>query len=137
MKYIGVKEVSAVPMSYNEAIEKGYRVSDTVATEGYEVEYEGGYKSWSPKDVFEKAYIESEMVSIRGRHVDMQPHEERVSNEYFELLSKHSALVSFIRGDVFKTVDEDEQERLKFQATVMAAYINILAKRIINFKSRV
>lgn len=54
--YIGVKTIKAKPMSYNEAIEKGYRVNDNLATEGYEVEYENSYKSWSPKDVFEKAY---------------------------------------------------------------------------------
>lgn len=54
--YIGVKIVKAKPMNYNEAIEKGYRVNDNLSTEGYEVEYENGYKSWSPKDVFEKAY---------------------------------------------------------------------------------
>ena len=54
--YIGVKVVKAVEMDYNTAIEKGYRVSDTLATTGYEVEYEDGYKSWSPKEVFDKAY---------------------------------------------------------------------------------
>lgn len=54
--FIGVKVVKATPMDYNDAIEKGYRVGDKTATNGYEVEYEDGYKSWSPKDVFEKAY---------------------------------------------------------------------------------
>lgn len=32
----------------------GWTVCDRV--EGYEVRYEDGYRSWSPKDVFEKAY---------------------------------------------------------------------------------
>ncbi len=59
--YIGVKQVSAVPMTAGEAVDKGYRVGQNGSvipptTQGYEVIYEDGYKSWSPKDVFDKAY---------------------------------------------------------------------------------
>jgi len=58
-KYIGVKIVKAEPMSeYNFA--KQYKdISDLgnfKSEDGYLVEYEDGYISWSPKDVFEKAY---------------------------------------------------------------------------------
>ncbi|MDE5916958.1 MAG: hypothetical protein K2G62_02385 [Oscillospiraceae bacterium] len=42
--YIGVKRVQAEP------IEKDGKP-------GYKVVYEDGYESWSPKDVFEKAYL--------------------------------------------------------------------------------
>ena len=55
-KYIGVKLVEAAPMSKYEFYEKrGLPVNDIDAP-GYEVIYEDGYQSWSPKDVFEKAY---------------------------------------------------------------------------------
>lgn len=56
-KFIGVKMVEAVPMTASEAFNKGYRVSSNLNddTQGYEVTYEDGYKSWCPKDVFEKA----------------------------------------------------------------------------------
>lgn len=59
--YIGVKRVEAVPMTAGEAVDKGYRVGQNGSvipptTQGYEVIYEDGYKSWSPKDVFDKAY---------------------------------------------------------------------------------
>lgn len=59
--YIGVKRVSALPMTAREASDKGYRVGQNGSiipptTQGYEVIYEDGYKSWSPKDVFDKAY---------------------------------------------------------------------------------
>lgn len=59
-KYIGTKVVSATP-----AIRKGGKVylptdeipkSMETVEEGYKVIYEDGYESWSPKDVFEKAY---------------------------------------------------------------------------------
>ena len=59
-KYIGVKIIHA-----EKAIRKGGKVyaqgeavprtMDTVE-EGYKVRYEDGYTSWSPKEVFEKAY---------------------------------------------------------------------------------
>ena len=52
--YIGTKTVKAEPMSAECANSMGYRVPTTLmGTMGYEVEYEDGYKSWSPKDVFE------------------------------------------------------------------------------------
>lgn len=58
-KFIGVKMVEAVPMTALEASKKYYRVGQdgTIVpptTEGYEVTYEDGYKSWCPADVFEK-----------------------------------------------------------------------------------
>ena len=63
-KYIGTKIIHAEP-----AIKKGgkvYMVTDAIprtmepVQEGYKVVYEDGYESFSPKDVFEKAY----------RHID-------------------------------------------------------------------
>lgn len=57
-KFIGVKMIEAVEMTAGEARTKGYRVNQDCVdeTHGYEVTYESGYKSWSPADVFEKAY---------------------------------------------------------------------------------
>ena len=60
--YIGTKQVQAEPMTMGEAYERkllknGVRPSECETDKaGYLVEYEGGYQSWSPKDVFEKAY---------------------------------------------------------------------------------
>ena len=56
-RYIGVKVVEAEPMTapeFNEQVRplKHYGESQ----EGYKVAYETGYESWSPKDVFDKAY---------------------------------------------------------------------------------
>lgn len=57
-KFIGVKMIEAVEMTAGEARAKGYRINQDCVdeTHGYEVTYEDGYKSWSPADVFEKAY---------------------------------------------------------------------------------
>ena len=45
-KYIGTKIIKAKPESQNNR-------------DGYAVEYEDGYKSWSPKEAFENAYRET------------------------------------------------------------------------------
>lgn len=61
-KYLGVKLVHAEPMSMNNfsRICKGQDVSvDAPDRDGYKVVYGDGYTSWSPKEVFEKAYRES------------------------------------------------------------------------------
>ncbi len=47
--YIGTKLVKAEPETREGS--EGYK-------EGYKIFYEDGYTSWSPKDVFEKAYLE-------------------------------------------------------------------------------
>lgn len=57
-KFIGIKMIEAVEMTAGEARAKGYRVNQDCIDEtaGFEVTYEGGYKSWSPADVFQKYY---------------------------------------------------------------------------------
>jgi hypothetical protein len=57
-KYIGTKLIEAEAMSREEF----YCLGDSDAplefkTEGYKVVYADGYKSWSPKEVFENAYL--------------------------------------------------------------------------------
>lgn len=65
-QYTGTKTVKAMPMTMGEAYEhkllkNGVRPSECETNKaGYLVEYEGGYQSWSPADVFEKAYKPSE-----------------------------------------------------------------------------
>ena len=57
-KYLGVKLIEAeLAKGYNNKLylEQGIPVGDSLQ-EGYKVVYEDGYTSWSPKDVFEKAY---------------------------------------------------------------------------------
>lgn len=65
-KFIGIKMIEAVEMTAGEARVKGYRVNQDCVdeTRGYEVTYEGGYKSWSPADVFEKYYYK--LADVNG-----------------------------------------------------------------------
>lgn len=65
-QYTGTKTVKAMPMTMGEAygrklLKEGVRPSECETDKaGYLVEYEDGYQSWSPADVFEKAYKPSE-----------------------------------------------------------------------------
>ncbi len=51
--YIGTKIVQAEP-----ALNPKHEGLHVDAEEGYTVVYEDGYRSWSPKDVFERCYRE-------------------------------------------------------------------------------
>lgn len=59
-KYIGTKVIMAEPMTMTEAQKVlGREIKPTTVEEdGYLVEYKDGYKSWSPKSVFEESYRE-------------------------------------------------------------------------------
>lgn len=59
-KFIGCKMIEAEPMdrgTYNAY--RGWKIpeGENPADDGYLVVYPDGYKSWSPKEVFEKAYL--------------------------------------------------------------------------------
>jgi hypothetical protein len=65
-KYTGTKQVEAEPCTLGKFYQEtgkspyGKDIENHLETEdGYKVKYEDGYISWSPKDVFEKAYKES------------------------------------------------------------------------------
>lgn len=66
--YIGVKIVKAEPMSegeFNKQTRRSLSPLMEKSTEpGYKVVYPDGYVSWSPKDVFEKAYRELDCVDF-------------------------------------------------------------------------
>lgn len=58
MKAIGIKMVDLQPMNAREANDKGHRIGEySFETEGYEVTYPDGYKSWCPKEVADAAYF--------------------------------------------------------------------------------
>ena len=61
--YIGVKLIKAEPMTdvEFESKKKGWPISFVRKPKpGYKVVYPDGYESWSPKEVFEKAYFQLE-----------------------------------------------------------------------------
>ena len=63
----------------------------------------------------------------------MQPHQQRVVDEYFALNEKAKALYGFFNTSIFESLDNDEQELLKMQYYSMMVYAGILQKRIAKF----
>jgi hypothetical protein len=58
--YIGTKIIRAEPMNYETWARSQNKWQENQETQGdgYRVQYEDGYISWSPKNVFERCYRE-------------------------------------------------------------------------------
>lgn len=122
-KYIGTKEVEAMPMTLGEYINKSGRnpYKDNAhdeAEEGYLVKYKDGYESWSPKAVFDEAYKCSDTFL------------DRLVIELEELQEKQTKLNGFLESDTFQNLSRDEKTLLQAQAGAMLAYSHILVARI-------
>lgn len=131
-KYIGTKELKATPMTlgvYNEY--RGWKLpeDEDPNTEGYLVEYidggkpndkrHEGYISWSPKDVFEKAY------KVANTPLD------RMYIEYKELMDKHNKLVLFLgRKDAVEIAGKNQVALMEVQKVQMHDYLLTLKERI-------
>ena len=126
-KYIGTKQVSAEPMNLGEFIEQTGRnpyVNDPDMhgnnEEGYIVEYEDGYKSWSPKAVFEKAYKCAETFL------------DRLKIEHKEVGERFEKCAVFVDSDKFREVLKDDYPAflLYAQRILMGYYTEILELRM-------
>lgn len=135
LKYEGTKRLSAKPMTlgeYNEYRRWAIPANENPADAGYLVEYEDGgkandsrhvgYISWSPADVFERAY----------KRV-LAPHQQRVVAEATELNTKLDALVKFLGTPMYAGLDLAERDRLAHQSAHMHAYARVLRERIAAF----
>lgn len=134
-KYIGTKALVAVLMTlgdYN--LHRGWNIpaDEDPAKEGYLVQYEDGYVSWSPKEVFEESYITENGYSLSA--TSSKPHEQRVIVEAKELFEKAIKLREFIEENpFFNKLDPEEQKRMKLQLVTMKCYYSVLAERILRF----
>lgn len=126
-KYIGTKQVEAMPMSLGEFINRSGRnpyANDGKMhgdnEEGYLVQYEDGYESWSPKEVFDKAYKVADTAL------------DRMLIERKELKEKSERLHAFVGSSKFgQTVKDENQRKLLIrQSYHMTEYLNILNQRI-------
>ena len=113
--YIGTKIVLAWPEVKDEK-------------EGYAVKYADGYTSWSPKDVFEAAYVDI------GHVGHLESWQQRVVGEKAELDAKLVKLDAALENDENKLYMADSQRALlNRQSDAMRAYSAILAERIAAF----
>ena len=97
--YIGTKVIMAEPMTMTEAQKVlGREIKPaTVEEDGYLVEYKDGYKSWSPKSVFDEAYKPFESFM------------DRLHIEYNELNDKLGKLNTALQKDDFREKVGDYQ----------------------------
>lgn len=98
--------------------------SEKDGVDGYAVKYSDGYTSWSPKGVFEAAYV------AMGHVGSLPPHVQRVIGEKANLDAQRSKLLAFFETDLFKGLSPKEQQLLVTQATCMGEYSEILADRL-------
>ena len=113
---------------------KGYKTNDVPnETAGYEVTYGDGYKSWCPKDVFDRNAVEFKHLDyFNHKCQDNYPdYVKRMFIEESELLNKINKLLDFTNCRKFNELDEYRQDMLTKQHIFMLGYLNILRERII------
>ena len=126
-KFIGTKVIMAEPMTMAEAQKVlGREIKPaTIEEDGYLVEYKNGYKSWSPKEVFDKAYKPFEDFKDR-LHIELDELEDRLTK-----------LNVALGKDGFREKVGDYQFKLmKEQSLAMAAYKKALGERYDDLFSR-
>lgn len=122
-QYTGTKTVKATPMTMGEAYERkllkeGVRPSECETDKaGYLVEYEDGYQSWSPADVFDKAYKPSETFV------------NRMALELEDLEKRMCKCDNFLSLDEFSALDKLSRALLTVQRGLMGQYYLVLADR--------
>lgn len=161
--YIGTKVVHAEPMTrgdYN--LLRGWTIpiNENPDDAGYLVEYtdqildkpmvEGyfGYVSWSPKEVFERAYravatpAASRSAATAREQTGMETREEastpgfveRMKKERHDLANKIQALTGFINSKgIFQELVRDEQMDLHQQESFMRGYLIMLDRRLARY----
>lgn len=124
-KYIGTKVIKAEPMTMTEAQKVlGVEIRPaTVEEDGYLVEYKDGYRSWSPKSVFDEAYKPAETF------LDRLAVEQQGLTEKVDKLRKFLSL-----EDAQMKVGSFQFVRMTEQLEAMEKYLNILTRRIEDLK---
>ena len=126
-QFTGTKTVKACPMTLGEAEKVLNRHIDISSVEnrdltpGYLVEYGAGgddYRSWSPQDVFERAYRPSETFL------------DRMLIEKEELSRRYLRGREFTFSQKFQKLPDLQQLLLRKQLDAMEQYLYILSKRI-------
>lgn len=126
--YTGTKSVLAVPFTRTDAashLGRNLKSENSDEEEGYLVQYEDGYQSWSPKSTFEKAY---------------QPLGTFVDRMRIELADLHNRIVSlhgFMLTQKYRELSDDEKSMLVRQFTTMHDYHDALANRLDYYNSLV
>ena len=128
-KYIGVKIIKAEP----EAAKKDYQMHSK-GEPGYKVVYPDGYKSWSPKKVFEEAYrrVKDNELLVTAKPMFSADFRDRFRAEYFQLKIRKEKLDKMLEGYKAGTLPfhpKCSYELLESQSDAMESYLKILEER--------
>lgn len=136
-KYIGVKQVSAKPMTrgdYNDY--RGWTVpkDENPNDEGYMVKYADDYVSWSPKETFEKSY---HIVGVRPLNdstllMVSTDYKDRFIAEYIQLKTRLKGLKTMLHNwdnEQLSFIPSCPRSTYDLQVEAMTKYLAILEAR--------
>lgn len=126
-KYTLKMNVLADGMSMENAQERGYlnRIDSEkmfskkgVRMDGVLVQYENGYQSWIPENVFNSVRVKNSTFL------------ERLVAERDELVEKMEKLTLFLKSDIFMNMNDYSRDLLMEQYRIMISYVDCLNRRI-------
>ena len=136
-EYIGTKIVNAEPMNlgdYNNY--RGWTIpeDEDPEREGYLVKYPDDYISWSPKEVFEEAYVRTEnnKLSITAKGMNSKDFKDRFKAEYNQLVIRAQSLSNILekmKNGTLEFTPKCSYEILNRQLEYMKDYKGVLEER--------
>lgn len=113
--YVGTKQIM------------GWEQDSADGRPGYTVKYADGYTSWSPKDVFEAAYIPI------GHVGHLPPHVQRLVGELAQNDDRIAKLDAFLSSAKATELTPKQDELMTTQLGAMRELSGILSKRLALF----
>ena len=136
-EYIGTKIVKAEPMNlgdYNNY--RGWIIpeDEDPEREGYLVKYPDNYISWSPKEIFEEAYVRTEnnKLAITAKAMNSKDFKDRFKAEYKQLTIRAQGLSNMIekmKNGTLEFTPKCSYEILNRQLEYMKDYKGVLEER--------
>ena len=110
--FIGIKEVDAKPMTrsdYNKYRGWQIPVDENPEDEGYLVKYSDSYESWSPKEAFDKAYVEYDGTGLLSTIDGMR------SPDYKERFKAEIRQLEIRVEKLFAIIEKHRKGKLEFE----------------------
>lgn len=136
-EYIGTKIVKAEPMKlgdYND--HRGWTIpeDEDPEREGYLVKYQDDYVSWSPKEIFEEAYVKTEnnKLAITAKGMNSKDFKDRFKAEYKQLTIRAEGLSNMLdkmKNGTLEFTPKCSYEILNRQLEYMKDYKGVLEER--------
>lgn len=138
-KYIGIKKIEAEPMTRGEYNDfRGWKTpkDENPSDEGYIVKYSDGYVSWSPKDVFDKAYsrIGDKPLIDTVFLMKSDDYKDRFIAEYQQLVIRYNGLKKMLENwdkSELPFVPTCPRSTYNLQVRAMSNYIAVLEARAV------